>query len=107
MTLRVLSKPLQALVFCLVALAASSSIVTAQTAIVAQAPVWIGKPDIAAFEKLENDRLAAAQRAIEQILTVKGGRTIENTLVPYDEIVRQYNSANNLAVLLLQVHPDA
>ncbi len=79
----------------------------APQAMAVQAPVWIGKPDIAAFEKMENDRLAAGQAAIDQILAVKGARTIENTLAPYDEVVRQYNSAGYLAVLLQQVHPDA
>src|SRR5215471_5496575 len=74
---------------------------------VTQAPVWASKPDIAAFEKMENDRLAAGQKAIDQILAVKGLHTIENTLVPYDEVTRQYNSAGYLAVLLQQVHPDA
>jgi thimet oligopeptidase len=74
---------------------------------VAQAPVWASKPDIAAFEKIENDRLAAGQRAIDQILAVKGGHTIENTLVPYDEVTRQYNTAGYMAGLLFQVHPDA
>jgi hypothetical protein len=31
-----------------------------------------------------NDRLAAGQKSIDQIVAVKGPRTIENTLVPYD-----------------------
>lgn len=72
-----------------------------------QAPVWSSKPDIKAFEKMENDRLEAAQRSIDQLLAVKGQRTTENTLAPYDEIVRQYNSAGYLSLLLQQVHPDA
>ena len=71
-----------------------------------QAPVWAAKPDIAAFERLENERLAAAQHGIEQILAVQGRHTIENTLVPYDEIVRQYDSAGYLSSLLQQLHPD-
>ena len=74
---------------------------------VVQAPVWIGKPDVAAFEKLEQEHLAAGQRSIDQILAVKGTHTIENTLVPYDEVIHQFNSAGYLAVLLQQVHPDA
>src|SRR5262245_8341047 len=71
-----------------------------------QAPVWAAKPDIAAFESLENERLAAAQRAIEQILAVQGRRTVENTLAPFDEIVRLYDSAGYLCSLLQQLHPD-
>jgi len=96
-----------AYLLCAAAVLAISAGAHAQTATVAQAPVWISKPDVAAFEKMENDRLAAGQRAIDQILSVKGAHTIENTLVPYDEIVRQYNAAGYLAGLLQQVHPDA
>ena len=85
------------------------AVAAAQGAFVAvtQAPVWISKPDIAAFEKIENEHLAAGQRAIDQMLSVKGARTAENTLVPFDEIVRQYNSAGYLSGFLQQIHPDA
>ena len=80
----------------------------AQTSVaVAQAPLWINKPDVPAFEKLEKERLTAAQRSIDQIVAVTGPHTIENTLVPFDQIIRQYNSAGYLSVLLQQVHPDA
>src|SRR6267154_6893441 len=93
------------LVACLVAV---PLIADAQTSVaVAQAPVWINKPDVPAFEKLEKERLTAAQRSIDQILAVNGPHTIENTLVPFDQIIRQYNSAGYLSVLLQQVHPDA
>jgi thimet oligopeptidase len=107
MTTMTLPKRLPAYLLCLAAVLAISADASAQTATVAQAPVWINKPDIAGFEKMENDRLAAGQRAIDQILSVKGAHTIENTLVPYDEIVTQYNAAGYLAGLLQQVHPDA
>lgn len=52
-----------------------------------QPPLWSAKPDVAAFEKMENDRLASAQRAVDQIVAAKGPKTIENTLVPYDDAV--------------------
>jgi len=80
---------------------------TAQTAAVVQAPVWINKPDVATFEKIENEHLQLGQQAIDQILRVKGAHTIENTLVPYDEVVHQYNTAGYFSVLMQQVHPDA
>src|SRR5215470_12559641 len=86
--------------------AAALSALAQTSAETTQAPVWAAKPDIAAFERIENERLAAAQRAIEQILAVQGRHTIENTLVPYDEIVRQYDSAGYLSSLLQQLHPD-
>ncbi len=73
----------------------------------AQPTVWATKPDVAGFEKIIGDRLAAAQTSIDQVTAVKGARTIDNTLVPFDEAVRQINSSIYLAGLIQQVHPDA
>lgn len=95
------------LAFVFVSCAAIRAVAQTPAPMVVQAPVWIEKPDIAAFEKMENERLAAGQRGIDQILAVKGAHTLDNTLVPYDEVIRQYNSAAYLAILLQQVHPDA
>src|SRR5882762_10416015 len=50
-----------------------------------QPPIWSTKPDVNAFEKIENDRLDAAQRSIGKIVAVKGPKTIGNTLANYDE----------------------
>jgi thimet oligopeptidase len=72
-----------------------------------QPPLWSTKPDVAAFEKMENGRLTAAQTAVDQIVAATGPRTIENTLGPYDEAVRQLNAASYFAGLMQQVHPDA
>src|SRR5713101_9425481 len=73
----------------------------------AQPTVWASKPDLAGFEKMVTDRLAAAQTSIDQVTAVKGARTIDNTLVPFDEAVRQINTSIYLSSLFLQVHPDA
>jgi thimet oligopeptidase len=72
-----------------------------------QPPLWTTKPDAAAFEKIDNDYLAGAQRSIDTLIAAKGKRTIENTLAPFDEAARQINSASYLAGLMQQVHPDA
>ena len=72
-----------------------------------QPPLWNNRPGVGDFEKLENDRLAAAQRAIEQITAVASAHTIENTLVPYDEAVRQLKTAVYFSEVMRQVHPDA
>ena len=74
---------------------------------IVQPQVWSAKPDIAAFEKSENDHLAAAQQAIAQIVAVSGAHTIANTLARYDEVTRHFDTAANLANLMQQVHPDA
>ncbi len=83
------------------------AVLSAQSVSVSQPTVWATKPDVAAFEKIENDRLAAGRSAIDTLLAVKGQRTIENTLRPYDEAVHQNNSAGYFAELMEQVHPDA
>ena len=84
-----------------------TTMLAAQKAPPNQPPVWNAKPGIAAFEKAENGRIAAAQQSIDQIVAVKGPRTIENTLVPYDEAIRQLNAAAYFADLVQKVNPDA
>ena len=71
----------RALFLCLL-LIILASVLFAQKITVSQPTIWASKPDVAAFEKIENDRLAAVQRSIDTLLAVKGNRTIENTLVP-------------------------
>jgi thimet oligopeptidase len=71
-----------------------------------QPPIWSTKPDVAAFEKIENDRLAAGQRAVDQIVTSKG-MSSDKTLGLYDEAIRQLNSANYFSSLMEAVHPDS
>src|SRR5579863_7080694 len=45
-----------------------AAFVSAQKLTVPQPTIWASKPDIAAFEKIENDRLAAGQQAIDALL---------------------------------------
>lgn len=84
-----------------------TTFMTAQTVSVSQATVWATKPDVAAFEKMENDRLAAAQVSIDKLVAVKGPRTVDNTVTLFDEATRQVNAAGYLAGLMEQVHPEA
>jgi thimet oligopeptidase len=79
---------------------------TAQTP-ASQPPLWASKPDSAAFEKIENDHLAAADKALAALMAVKEKRTIENTLTLYDQAIRELNSAGYFAGLMQQVHPDS
>jgi thimet oligopeptidase len=72
-----------------------------------QPPIWSTKPDAAAFDKIENERLAAAQRSIDAIVAAKGPRTIDSTLSHYDEALRQLNAALYFSSLMEAVHPEA
>jgi thimet oligopeptidase len=84
-----------------------TTLLSAQTVTVSQPTVWASKPDVAAFEKLETDRLAGAQASIDKLVAVRGTRTIDNTLALFDDATRQINAAGYLAGLMEQVHPDA
>ena len=72
-----------------------------------QPTVWASKPDVPAFEKIVNDRLAGGQASIDRLLAVKSPRTVENTVTPFDEALRQINSALYLSSLMQQVHPES
>ena len=79
----------------------------AQDLIQSQQSIWSAEPNAAMFEKVENDRLNAAQRAIDKIVAVKGPRTVDNTLAHYDDALKQLNSAFYFSSLMEAVHPDA
>src|SRR3982751_373367 len=70
------------------------------------APFWMNKPDAATFAKVQDERLKKAQDALDRMLAVKGKRTIENTLVAYDEALLYLDAAGQQAGLLQEVHPD-
>ena len=69
--------------------------------------LWAQPVDPAVFEKRVNEQLETAQKCVDQILAVKGARTIENTLQPYDQAVEALDTAGNGAGLLQSVDPDA
>ncbi len=71
------------------------------------APFWAAKPGASTFAKMEAERLAKARAAIERLRSVKGTRTLENTLVPYDEAQIQLDAASAQAGLMQEVHPDS
>jgi thimet oligopeptidase len=70
-------------------------------------PFWTGKPSAAAFAKMEDERMAKTRKAIDQLVAVKGARTIQNTLVPFDESQIQLDAAAAQAQLMQEVHPDS
>ena len=86
------------------ALTLAAAFAAAQT--INQPPIWASKPDVPGFEKIVNDHLSNADAAIAKVTAVKGARTIQNTLAPFDEAVRNINSAAYLSGLMSQVHPE-
>jgi len=70
------------------------------------APFWSAKPSPGTFAKLQDQRLAAAKASIAKMTAAKAPRTIENTLVPYDEALRSLDLAASQTSLIQNVHPD-
>jgi thimet oligopeptidase len=81
--------------------------VKAQSPPALQPSVWAAKPDLAGFDKSVDEHLAAANRSVQALVAVKGERTVDNTLQPFDDAVREVNTALYLANLVAQVHPEA
>ncbi len=71
------------------------------------AAFWTGRPDAATFAKVQEERLQKAKAALDRMLAVRGKRTVENTLVPYDEVLLYLDAAGQQAGLMQEVHPDA
>lgn len=71
------------------------------------APFWTGHPTPAQFEKTNRDRIAKAKAEIAKMLAVKGKRTLDNTLKPYDEASLWLDMAGSQASLIENVHPDS
>jgi thimet oligopeptidase len=73
----------------------------------AAAPFWTGKPDAATFERAMDARLAHARQLLDQLTAVKGARTLENTLRPFDDVALELDAVGQQALLIQSVHPDA
>jgi Zn-dependent oligopeptidase len=71
------------------------------------APFWTGQPDSGGFRALADGELRTASQALDRLLQVKGPRTIENTLVPYNEALLHADNAAYSANLIESVHPDS
>jgi thimet oligopeptidase len=69
--------------------------------------VWDKPVDPATFEKRITEQLDLTQKSIDQMLAVKGKRTVENTLAPYDDAVQCLDTAGYQAGLMQIVNPDA
>jgi len=69
--------------------------------------LWDKPLDPASFEKRVNEHLDGVQKSLNQLLAVKGPRTIENTLSPYDDAVEELDTVGNQSGLMQVVNPDA
>ncbi|HUQ31920.1 MAG TPA: M3 family metallopeptidase [Pyrinomonadaceae bacterium] len=92
--------------FLIIVITALSALTGAAARKADDAPFWTGKPDAAAFTKAQDERLDKAKQALARMVAVKGKRTIENTLKPYDEVLIYLDAAGSQSGLIQEVHPD-
>ena len=65
------------------------------------------RPDAAAFRTAAAGEIKEAEAALARLLAVKGKRTVENTLKPYNEVALHADNAAYQAGLMESVHPDS
>jgi thimet oligopeptidase len=68
--------------------------------------VWVGKLNAANVEKWVGGHLAQEQKYLDELLAVKGPRTIENTLRPYDNAQNELALAGFQAILMNGLAPE-
>jgi thimet oligopeptidase len=68
--------------------------------------VWVGKLDRTGAEKWVDAHLAQEKKNIDELLAVKGARTIENTLQPYDNAQNELTVAGAESYLMFAVAPQ-
>ena len=91
-------------VFAFLVCAAVSAPARAQTG-ATNAPFWTGITDGTSFEHVMDAKLAHAKATLDKMVAVKGSRTIENTLRPYDDISLELDAVSSQAQLIQSVHP--
>ena len=96
---------------CLAAASAAGAQTTARTnpigsAGATSAPFWTGVSDAASFEHAMDARLGHAQARLDELLAVTRGRTLDNTLRPYDDVLLELDAVSSQAQLVQSVHPD-
>lgn len=69
--------------------------------------LWEGKLDAATIEARIDRQLGRAEAAITQLLAVKEKRTVANTLAPFDDAIKNLDTAANQAQFMQGVHPDS
>jgi thimet oligopeptidase len=91
----------------LAALIAMPGLVRAADSPSANSPFWTGHPNATQFAGAQQQHLVKAKAAIDQLLAVKGKRTVENTLKIYDNAVLELDATSAQASLISEVSPDS
>jgi thimet oligopeptidase len=78
----------------------------AQRSEVVDSSFTAGVTDVASMQKAVDARLTRAQGLLNDLVAVRGQRTVANTLAPYDDLIEEIRTASGLAGIMAAVHPD-
>ena len=67
---------------------------------------WVGLKDASSLDNWVQWHIAEEKRLIAGMLAVKGARTIDNTLLPYDRALMHLTLAGYQSNIMFEVHPD-
>jgi thimet oligopeptidase len=70
-------------------------------------PFHEGVTDAASLKRIVDGQLERANLLLTQLLSVKGTRTVENTLQPYDDLSGHLGNAFGIVFTMQRLHPDA
>ncbi len=70
------------------------------------APFYAGMTNSASLKAKSDAHLANAQQTLDRLLSIKGSRTVENTLRPYDDIQIELEAAAGPCRVISALHPD-
>ncbi|PYQ80958.1 MAG: hypothetical protein DMG01_05350 [Acidobacteria bacterium] len=82
------------------------SSLTGATSSVDSSPFYAGLDTPESFNKQAELHLAKARQALDRLLAVKGRRTAENTLRPYDDIFLEVEDVIGSGRVIANLHPD-
>ena len=68
-------------------------------------PFWTGMKDAATFDRAMDARLTHARSLLDAVVAVKGPRTLDNTLRPYDDVLLELDAVGAQSQLVQSVHP--
>jgi thimet oligopeptidase len=69
-------------------------------------PFTQGIADAGSLKRVVEERLARSRRLLDEMLAVRGPRTVANTLAPYDALSGEVYTAGSQARVMAALHPD-
>jgi len=69
-------------------------------------PFTAGITDAPSLKRVVDARVVRARQLLNDLLAIKGARTVVNTLEPYDDLLGELFTAGGHAAVMAELHPD-